>query len=111
MAQGPMLAHSVYFTLTDSSPRARQKLVDDCKEYLTGHPGTVFFAAGNRVEELDRPVNDRDFDVSLLVVFEDKAAHDRYQDASQHHKFIEENSANWKAVRVFDAYVETDKPV
>ena len=45
------------------------------------------------------------FDVALHVVFADKAAHDAYQTVEDHLKFIEENKANWKQVRVFDSYV------
>jgi len=101
------LAHDVYFTLKDASPAARQKLVDACKALLAGHPGIVFFAAGTRSEELQREVNDRGFDVSLHVYFESRAAHDAYQEHPRHRQFIAENQANWKAVRVFDAWVET----
>ena len=51
-------------------------------------------------------MNDRAFDVALHVVFADSASHDAYQKAPRHLKFIEENQANWKQVRVFDAQVE-----
>ncbi len=105
-----MLAHNVYFSLKDTSDGAKKKLVAACKKHLTDHPGTVLFAAGVLAEEYDRPVNDRDFDVALHVVFQDKAAHDAYQKAERHLKFIEENKNNWKAVRVFDSYVESDTP-
>jgi hypothetical protein len=54
--------------------------------------------------DCDRPVNDRDFDVALHVVLKDKCAHDAYQKADRHLKFIEENQSNWKKVRVFDSY-------
>jgi hypothetical protein len=101
-----MLAHNVYFTLNDNSPRVAEELLAACRKYLTGHPGTVFFAAGTVAAELDRPVNDRDFDVALQVVFQDMAAHDEYQKAERHLAFIAENKANWKRVRVFDANVE-----
>jgi len=100
------LAHNVYFTLQDNSEAAKEKLAAACKKYLSGHPGTVFFAAGVLAKELDRAVNDRDFDVSLHVIFDGKAAHDRYQKDARHLKFLEENTANWKKVRVFDSYVE-----
>lgn len=96
-----MLAHNVFFTLNDNSPEARQKLVDACQKYLTDHPGTVFFAAGT-VADLDRPVNVRDWDVGLHMVFKDHKAHDDYQVAPRHKQFIEENKSNWKQVRVFD---------
>jgi hypothetical protein len=101
-----MLAHNVYFSLNDASPAARAKLVEACKKHLSGHPGTVFFAAGTMAEECNRPVNDRDFEVSLHVIFKDKASQDVYQTAARHLKFIEENKDNWKKVRVFDSMVE-----
>jgi len=41
-----------------------------------------------------------------FLVFKDKAAHDEYQKAARHLKFIEENQSNWKKVRVFDSTVE-----
>jgi hypothetical protein len=100
-----MIAHNVFFALKDNAPAAKKKLVDACKKYLTKHPGEVFFAAGTLAEDLDRPVNDRDFDVGLHIVFKDKASHDKYQDAKRHKEFIEENKDNWKKVRVFDSVV------
>lgn len=98
-----MLGHMVYFTLKDRSPQAVAKLVEDCRKYLSGHPGTVFFAAGTLVEDLARPVNQRDWDVALQLVFESRAAHDAYQQHPRHLTFIEENKANWERVRVYDA--------
>lgn len=100
-----MLSHMVYFTLKDRSPAAIEAMVAACRKYLTGHPGTVFFAAGTLVPDLARPVNQTDFDVALQVVFDSRQAHDAYQVAPRHIQFIEENKANWERVRVFDAYV------
>jgi hypothetical protein len=99
-----MLVHDVYFTLNDNSSEAREKLVAACEKYLTDHPGTVFFAAGT-VADLDRSVNQRDWDIGLHVVFKDRKAHDDYQEAPRHKQFIEENRSNWKVVRVFDTDV------
>jgi succinylarginine dihydrolase len=101
-----MIAHNVYFALNDRTAEAKAKLLAACRKHLTNHPGEVFFAAGTLAEELHRPVNDRDFDVALHLVFQDLKAHDAYQDAPRHHQFIEENKANWKKVRVFDSVVE-----
>lgn len=101
-----MLAHDVYFTLKDNSEAAKAGLVAACRKYLSSHPGTVWFAAGVLVEENRREVNDRDFDVALHLVFKDKESHDLYQKADLHEQFVEENRANWKAVRVFDSYLD-----
>ena len=108
-AKAPVLAHDVYFALNDNSAAARAKLVDACKKYLSGHEGAVSFAVGTLAGEMNRPVNDREYDVSLHVYFKDKAAHDTYQEHPRHKQFIAENQANWKKVRVFDSWVETAK--
>jgi hypothetical protein len=101
--KGALLVHSVYFSLKDNSPEAKEKLIAACKKYLSKHPGEVFFTAGPLAEDLKREVNDRDFDVALLIVFASKADHDRYSDAPRHKQFIEENRDNVSKVRVFDS--------
>ena len=104
-AADKMLVHDVYFSLTDKSPGAQEKLIVACKKYLSEHPGTVWFAVGTLAQEFNRDVNDRDFDVALHLVFTGKEAHDRYQKSDRHEKFIAECKANWAKVRVFDSYV------
>ena len=101
-----MLAHNVYFALNDTSSEAVDNLVGACKKYLSDHPGVVFFAAGQLNPDLSREVNDRDFDVALHVVFDNRASHDAYQEAPEHHSFIEEQKGNWSHVRVFDSDVD-----
>jgi hypothetical protein len=96
-----LLVHNVFFSLKESNAANRKKLVDACDKYLSDHPGTVFYTAGV-VADLDRPVNDRDWDVGLHVIFKDRASHDAYQTAPKHLKFIEENKDTWAKVRVFD---------
>ena len=100
-----MLAHNVFFTLKEPSDVACQALVDDCHTYLKDHPGVVFFAAGVRDEELQRPVNDFSFHVGLHVIFDNRQSHDTYQEAAQHLEFIEKNRDSWQQVRVFDSLV------
>ena len=101
----PMIVHNVFFTLHEISPSARQKLVDACRKHLTGHPGEVYFSAGILCDALSRPVNDREFDVGLHVVFRTMADHDAYQKHPRHVAFVEENKPTWKKVRVFDSEV------
>ena len=100
-----MLGHMVYFTLKDKSPANVEKMLQACRKYLTGHPGTKFFAVGTLVPDLTRPVNQLDFDVALQLIFDSREAHDTYQVAPRHVQFIEENKANWEKVRVYDANV------
>ena len=106
MAAKMLLAHNVFFALKDRSSAAKLQLIAACKQYLTGHPGTVFFAVGPLAEALARPVNVRDFDVALHLVFTDQAAHDVYQEAPRHNEFVALCKENWANVRVFDSAVE-----
>jgi hypothetical protein len=99
----PLLVHNVYFSLKDNSAPAGARLLDACRKYLTSHPGIVFFSCGTLADELKRPVNDRDFDVALHVIFENQAFHDQYQVSAAHQQFIAENRDGWKKVRVFDS--------
>ena len=100
---GPMIGHMVYFKLKESTPEARKKLVESCNKFLAGHDGTLFYSAGPISEDFKREVNDRDWDVALHLVFANKVAHDKYQEAEEHKKFIEENKETWAKVRVFDS--------
>lgn len=97
------LVHNVYFSLHDATPAACERLLAACRKYLAPHAGITWFACGTRAAGLNREVNDREFDVSLHVVFRDLAAHDAYQTSPDHLQFIAENKANWKRVRVFDS--------
>lgn len=101
----PQLAHMVFFTLKDHCPEARQRLVASCHEHLSGHEGTVSFSVGTIAEDVVEPVSDRDFDVALHLLFENKAAIAADQKSARHQKFIEENKATWSRVRVFDSYL------
>jgi hypothetical protein len=100
------IAHNVFFSLKDPSEANKKAMVLACNKYLKDHPGVVFFAAGLLEPELARPVNDRDFDIALHVVFASRADHDRYQDAPLHNQFIAEQKEGWAKVRVFDSVVD-----
>jgi hypothetical protein len=96
------IAHHVFFTLKDRSDEAAQTLLAACQKYLDQHDGVVDFSVGTRDKELDREVN-RDFDVSLHVIFQDRAAHDVYQTHERHLQFIAEQKDNWQVVEVCDS--------
>jgi len=63
----------------------------------------VSLYAGIRDADLTREVNDTAFDVSLVVILKDRAAHDDYQYHPEHITFIERNKETWASVRVFDS--------
>lgn len=110
-AQGaePQLAHAVYFTLKDRSPESRKAFIASCEKYLTGHTGAVSFTIGTIAEDVKEPVSDREFDVALHVVFENKAKLAEYHKSERHDKFVAENKDKFAKVRVFDSSVSVAK--
>jgi hypothetical protein len=103
---GKLLSHNVYFALKEATPEAKQKLVDACKKHLSQHPGLMYFAAGTLCEESKSPLHVQDFDVALIMVFKSHEALKTYAGSAAHQKFIAENMATFKGVRVFDADVD-----
>jgi hypothetical protein len=101
-----MIAHNVYFTLNDSSSAVVQGMVDDCHRYLAKLPGIIFYAAGT-CSDVERSSSDRDYDVALHIVFEDRAALDVYMTHPKHVEFINKHGNNWKDLRVFDSCVSS----
>jgi len=103
-----MLGHYVYFSLHDSSSHAADTLITSAQTLLSNHEGILFFAAGRRTPDLNRDVNDQDFEVGLQITFCNRTAHDAYQNSPIHLQFIDENKANWKQIRVFDIDIPND---
>jgi hypothetical protein len=106
---GVMLVHNVFFSLNDRSEEAKKRLIDECYHYLSPLPGIRYFHSGTLAEENKRPVNDRDFDVGLHVLFENQESHDSYQASPSHDEFVKRNSNNWERARVFDTTTEDRK--
>lgn len=104
-ASAAPLTHAVFFTLAQDTAENRDRLVAACEEHLSGHEGTLYFSVGVRAEELNRAVNDTDFDVALLIVFDGKASHDAYQKHPRHLRFVEVVKELRSGVRVFDSLV------
>ncbi len=96
-------AHSVYFWLHNPESEADKtafltslrKFIDRSPYIQTIHVGTP--AATNR------EVIDNTYTFSLLLTFKDKAAQDKYQDEPAHKLFIDESSALWEKVLVYDS--------
>jgi hypothetical protein len=97
------MGHMVFFKLTDSSPKSRAHFAGLCHKYLAKVPGITYFSVGGLADDLNRDVNDKDFDIALHVVFKDRAAHDVYATHPDHLKLIELGAPLWTKVRVFDS--------
>ena len=97
-----MFVHNVLFTLKDADKDAlTASLIADAMTYLKVIPTVRCIAAG-RPTPRTRPGIDSAYDVGLCVIFDDKAAHDIYQDHPSHVVFKNRQAANWTKIRVID---------
>lgn len=94
--------HVVYFWVKDGTPSEKvDQLVADCKAYLGSIQDIRELYVGTPAGT-QRDVVDNSFDVSIIARFENKEAHDRYQEDETHKQFIERNKDIWERVQVYD---------
>jgi quinol monooxygenase YgiN len=105
-AEEPAIGHMVFFELKDKSAESKQKLVDACYKLLKNHEGVLYFSAGPRADEIKEGVSAADWDVALHIVFKDKKSLDKYIPHPDHKKFVDENKAVWKGVKVYDSHLD-----
>jgi hypothetical protein len=97
-----MFIHHVYFWLKNSGNKEdKAKLIEGLKKLSKVNTIKKFYigqAAATR-----REVIDSSYDVSWLLFFENAADQDSYQSDPIHLKFVEECSALWTKVTVYDS--------
>jgi hypothetical protein len=108
-ADEPAIGHMVFFELKEKSAENKKKIVDACYKYLKNHDGVLYFSAGSRAEDVKEGVSATDWDVALHIVFKNKAALQKYGPHPDHLKFIEENRAMWKGVKVYDSVIDASR--
>ena len=99
----PKYVHAVYFTCKPGTPDGQiDALVADGYELLAKVPTVRRVETGRRDVEADRDVNATDYDVGLIVYFDDKAGLDAYIEHPTHVQYVEKHKTHWETVRVFD---------
>jgi Stress responsive A/B Barrel Domain len=103
MNEKKVLVHHVFFWLKNpSSADDRNKLIEGLKtlrKIETVHDLRI----GIPAETEKRPVVDSSYSVSELIFFDDLKGQGTYQDHPVHKKFVEDCSALWEKVIVYDA--------
>ncbi|WP_143872363.1 Dabb family protein [Catenovulum sediminis] len=98
-----MFLHTVLFWLKSDVTTQEIAQFENGLDTISAHPSVKFRFIGKPANSLQRDVVDSSFDYKLTVAFDDLKAHDAYQDAPEHLKFIEDCSAFWQKVTVYDA--------
>ena len=97
-----MFVHHVFFWMKEDIT------ADDFKAFENGVstlPTIDLVKFGNigKPASTDRPIIERSYSYSLLLVFENKTAHDEYQTHPVHLKFIGNCSMLWSRVLIYDS--------
>ncbi len=97
-----MFVHSVYFWLKpDLTEEQRAKFWDSVRSLRTIESARQCFIG--TPASTDRPIIDRSYSCALVLLFDDQAGHDLYQDHPVHDKFRVECSPFWSKVVIYDA--------
>lgn len=97
-----MFVHHVLFYLNNADSTAdREALVAGLQTLIPIE--VVKLAHIGKVAETDRSVIDRSYSVSWLMLFENKADQDIYQDHPVHHEFVKNCAHLWEKVVIYDS--------
>jgi len=97
-----MFVHAVYFWLRKDLTPAQQREFDVGLESLR-HIGGVRRGYIGVPAPTDRPVIERGYSRALVLVFDDQAEHDAYQEHPVHDRFRKECGSFWSSVRIYDS--------
>lgn len=96
-----MFTHCVFFWLQPGVTEPQRASFERGLSSLLDIPGVVSGSFGAPAAT-DRPVVERSYSYGLMVQFQSVAEHDAYQVDPIHHAFLEQCSALWTRVQVFD---------
>jgi len=99
----PMLIHAVYFWLRPDLTAAQRAEFRQGVETLTAISHVLQVHVGAPAAVPDRPVVDKTFDVALVVVCRDVAAHNAYQTDPIHLAFVARFKSYWVRVQIYDS--------
>jgi hypothetical protein len=94
--------HMVFFWLVNDSPEVQKEFLKELKAFVSQVEEIKKVHIGPPAKT-DRDVIDNTYSYSLVVSFDSRKEHDIYQEHAAHKRFIENASALWKKVLVYDS--------
>jgi len=98
-----MLYHCVYFWLKPELTAAQRADFRRGVETLTRIQAAAKVEVGVPAATERRPVIDASYDVALIVICPDVAAHNAYQVDPLHLAFVEQYKTFWTRVQIYDS--------
>jgi hypothetical protein len=100
-----MFIHAVYFWLRDDLSKADRKKFDAGLRSLRSIEQVEEGFIG-RPAPTDRPVIERGYTRSLVLVFANERAHDAYQTHRVHDRFREDCAGFWTTLKIYDSVTD-----
>jgi hypothetical protein len=97
-----MIVHAVYFWLREDLPEEERETFAELLHALTTIEDVERGYIGPPADT-DRPVIDRSYSWAEVLIFKDRAAHDRYQVHPTHRRFVERCRSFWTKVLIYDS--------
>jgi Stress responsive A/B Barrel Domain len=101
-----MFVHAVYFWLRDDLTSVQRDKFASGLRSLRGIEHVRHGYIG-KPAPTDRPVIERGYSDSLVLVFADQKAHDAYQTHPVHDRFRADCGTFWSSIRIYDS-IATD---
>jgi hypothetical protein len=98
-----MLCHCVYFWLKPDLTSAQRAAFRREVDSLRGIKAVDQVMVGTPAATDRRPVIDHSYDVALVVLCKDRAAHDAYQVDPLHLAFVDKCKGLWIRVQIYDS--------
>ncbi len=103
----PTYMHAVFFTCNPDTPKERMKaMVADSLKELPRISSVRKVSCGLRDASMDRPVNVADFDLGLIVHFDDRRGYEAYRRHPIHFEQTDRYGDMVAKMRVFDMEAE-----
>ena len=96
-----MHVHTVFFWLQSDCDKDGRAQFEHGLSQLTSDPNVRDWRVG-RPATTTRSVVDASYDYAMVLGFDDRAAHDRYQAGEHHQRFVKTCAASWTRVQVYD---------
>lgn len=103
----PKYVHAVYFQLKPGTPQSEvDALVAASHDLCRSVPSVRRYETGRRDLTAVRDVNATDYDIGLIVYFDDRKGHDEYSEHPVHKAYVEKYRDKWAGVKVYDFIAE-----
>jgi len=95
--------HAVYFWLADPADEVSNKAFEKSLVNFISNSSDITSYHLGKPADTNRPIIDTTYTYCLLVTFDSKVEHDRYQDDPAHKQFIKESEHLWTRVQIYDS--------